>query len=85
MSFQNWILLSAMLLTSAAPRAKCPTNFVEVHGKIECAFKPDVRVLVSLIYGDKQKEGVGEEHALDVLGDSFKCSLLATWTPALFT
>jgi hypothetical protein len=73
MSFKNRILLSAMLLTLTAPlEAKCPTNFVEVHGKIECAFKPDARVLLSLLYADQQKEGVGEENALDVRGDSFK-------------
>jgi hypothetical protein len=73
MSFKNRILLSAMLLTLTAPlEAKCPTNFVEVHGKIECAFKPDARVLLSLLYADQQQEGVGEENALDVRGDSFK-------------
>jgi hypothetical protein len=66
MSFKNRIPLSAMLLTLSAPLgAKCPSNFVEVHGKIECAFKPDARVLVRLIYA-------GEENALDVRGDSFK-------------
>jgi hypothetical protein len=73
MSFKNRILLSALLLTLTAPLgAKCKTSVVEVHGKIECAFTPDARVLLTLIYADKQKEGEGEETALDVRGDSFQ-------------
>jgi hypothetical protein len=62
-----------MLLTFTVPLgAQCQNNFVEVHGKIECALKPDSKVLVSLIYSDKQKEGVGEENALDIRGDAFR-------------
>jgi len=51
------ILLPTMLLALTAPLgAKCPSNLIEVHGKIECAITPDSRVVVTLIYSSKQKE-----------------------------
>ena len=37
-------LLSILLLHLAIPLcAKCPNNFVELHGKVACAFKPDYK------------------------------------------
>ena len=45
---------------------------MEVRGKIECTFKPDYKVLVTLIYTEHQQEASGEETALDILGRSFK-------------
>jgi hypothetical protein len=65
-------LLVALLFTSDPVRAKCPRNFVQVHGKIECTFKPDYKVLVTLIYSEHQPEAFGEETALDLRGSSFK-------------
>jgi len=62
-----------LLLFLANPAlAKCPTYSVEIHGKVECSFKPDYKVLVTLIYSDHQQEASGEETALDVHDGSFK-------------
>jgi hypothetical protein len=66
-------LLSALLLSLANPLlAKCPNNFVEVHGKVQCTFKPDYKVLVTPIYSEHQREASGEETALDIHDGSFK-------------
>src|SRR5260370_28499761 len=65
-------LLSALLLSLTSPLwAKCPNNFVEVHGKVQCTFKPDYKVLVTLIYSDHQREASGEETALDIHDGAF--------------
>jgi len=65
--------VSVVLLSLANPLlAKCPTYSVEIHGKIECSFKPDYKVLVTLIYSDHQREASGEETALDIRDGSFK-------------
>jgi hypothetical protein len=66
------LLLSVFFLSLAIPvRAKCPKNFVEVHGTLQCTFKPDYKVLVTLIYSEHQREASGEETALDILDGSF--------------
>jgi hypothetical protein len=46
--------------------AKCPTYSVEIRGKIECSFKPDDKVVASLIFFDHQPEASGEETAIDI-------------------
>jgi hypothetical protein len=66
------VLLSVFLLSQASPLwAKCADNFVRVRGKVQCTFKPDYKVLVTLIYSDHQKEASGEETALDIHDGSF--------------
>jgi len=66
-------LLSMLLLTLANPLwAKCPNNFVKVHGKVQCTFKLDYKVLVTLIYSKHQREASGEETALDIHDGLFK-------------
>src|SRR6267378_3094725 len=58
-------LLLVLLLCLANPLwAKCPNNFVEVHGNVRCTFKPDYKVLVTLIYSKHQLEASGQETAL---------------------
>jgi hypothetical protein len=52
--------------------AKCPTLTTEVHGQIQCSFKPDYKVLVTLIFRKNQVEGSAGETALDIHGDSFR-------------
>jgi hypothetical protein len=65
-------VLSIFLLFAAAPLwAKCPNSFVLVHGKIQCTFKPDYKVLVTLIYSEHQKEATGQTAALDIRDGSF--------------
>jgi len=65
--------LSVLLLSLANPLwAKCPNNFVEVHGKVQCTFKPDYKILVTLIYSKHQREASGQETALDIHDGSFK-------------
>lgn len=57
----------AILLSLASPLlAKCPTYSVEVRGRIECSFKPDDKVLATLIFLDRQPEASGEETAIDI-------------------
>jgi hypothetical protein len=57
-------------LVSPLP-AKCPTNTVEIRGRIECSFKPDDKVLATLIFFDHQPEATGEETAIDIHGVTF--------------
>jgi hypothetical protein len=66
-------LVSALLLSLAKPLwAKCPKNFVEVRGKLQCNFKPDYKVLITLIYSEHQREASREETALDIHDGSSK-------------
>src|SRR5258705_373718 len=54
--------VSVVLLSLANPLlAKCPTYSVEIRGKIECSFKPDYKVLVTLIYSEHQREASGRD------------------------
>jgi hypothetical protein len=52
--------------------AKCPTLTAEVYGQIQCTFKPDYKVLVTLIFKKNQLEASAEETALDLHDDSFR-------------
>jgi hypothetical protein len=71
--FALGILLSVGLLFLANPLwAKCPKNLIEVHGKLQCTFKADYKVLITLIYSERQREASGEETALDIHDGSFK-------------
>jgi hypothetical protein len=57
----EFAFVSAILLSLASPLlAKCPTYDVEVRGRIECSFKPDDKVLATLIFHDRQAEASGE-------------------------
>jgi hypothetical protein len=51
--------------------AKCPTAYVEIRGKIQCSFKADDKILVTLLFRDRQLEASGEEAAFDIHGDAF--------------
>lgn len=51
--------------------AKCPTYTVEIRGKIVCSFKPDDKVLATLIFVDRQPEASGEETAIDIHDGTF--------------
>jgi hypothetical protein len=44
---------------------------VEIRGRIECSFKPDDKVLVTLIFFDQQPEATREETAIDIHGGKF--------------
>lgn len=64
-------LLSVFLICLANPLwAKCPTDSVQVRGKIECFFEPDERVLATLIFFDQQPETT-RETSIDVQGAMF--------------
>ena len=52
--------------------AKCPTYSVEIRGKAQCSFKPNYKVLVTLLFRKNQPEGFGEENAFDLRDDSFQ-------------
>src|SRR5208282_992295 len=61
-----------VLLSLANPLlAQCPRCSVEVRGKIECSVKPGYKVLVTLIYTERQREASGEETAMDIHDGSF--------------
>jgi hypothetical protein len=64
----------AVLIASLSVNAwaKCPTESVEVRGQLRCSFKPDYKVIVTLIYKKNQLEGSGEETALGIHDDSFE-------------
>jgi len=62
----------AILLFLASPLpAKCPTYTVKIRGRIECSFKPDDKVLATLIFVDHQPEATGEETAIDIHSGTF--------------
>lgn len=44
----------------------------EVHGRVQCSFKPDYKVLVTLIFKKGQIEASAEETALDIHDGSFR-------------
>ena len=69
----QWVVsFSAVFLCLASPLwAKCPTNRVKIRGKIECSFKPDDKVLATLIFSDRQLEASGEEAAIDIHDATF--------------
>jgi len=52
--------------------AKCPTLTAEVHGSVQCSFKSDHKVLLTLIFKKNQLEASAEETALDLQGSSFR-------------
>jgi hypothetical protein len=63
----------AILLFLASPLpAKCPTYTVKIRGRIECSFKPDDKVLATLIFVDRQPEASGEETAIDIHDGTFE-------------
>lgn len=57
-----WVasLFAVSLCLSSPLTAKCPTDSVVIHGKVEC-FKGDAKVLVKLIFFDRQPEASGED------------------------
>jgi hypothetical protein len=64
--------VSVVLLSLANPvLAKCPTYSVEIRGKIECSFKPNDKVLATLIFFEHQPEASGEETAMDIHNGTF--------------
>jgi hypothetical protein len=63
-----------LILSSFSPWgwAKCPTLTAEVHGRVKCSFKPDYKVLLTLLFRKNQVEASAEETALDIHDDSFR-------------
>jgi hypothetical protein len=71
------VLLSVIFLCFVTQLwAKCPVAYVDVRGKIQCSFKPDDKILATLIFHDHQPEASGEEAAFDIQGDSFSGRLV---------
>jgi hypothetical protein len=68
------VLTVCVILLSFSCRGwgKCPTMTAEVHGRVQCSFKPDYKVLVTMIFGKSQIEGSAEETALDIREGSFR-------------
>ena len=44
---------------------------MEIRGKIQCSFKPDDKILATLIFHGHHLEVSGEEAAFDIHGDIF--------------
>jgi hypothetical protein len=59
------------LFLASPLQAKCPTNSVEIQGKIECSLKPDYKVLVTLIFSDNQRIDPGEETPVEIHNATF--------------
>jgi hypothetical protein len=68
-----WAVSLSVILLCFVSRlwAKCPTAYVEISGKVQCSFKPDDKILVTLIFHDHQLEASGEEAAFDIHGNIF--------------
>jgi hypothetical protein len=61
----------SLVLLLAPSWAKCPDDFVKVHGHVRCTVKSGDKVLVSLIFSEHQREGTAPEAALDVQERAF--------------
>jgi hypothetical protein len=70
------MILAAGLCSLANPiQAKCPTYSVQIQGRIECSFKPGVRVVATLLFSGHKSEAPAKETAMH-----FKTRpLVATW------
>jgi hypothetical protein len=70
----GWFRIAILALPTLSLHgwAKCPTLTAEVHGHVQCSFKPDYKVLLTLIFKKNQPEAFAEETALDIQGDSFR-------------
>ena len=71
--FAPWrALLFVLFLCLGCPLvAKCPAYSVKIRGKVECSFKPDDKILASLIFYHDQPEGSGVEAAMDIHNGTF--------------
>jgi hypothetical protein len=68
----GFIFVFAFLIFLATPLpAKCPTNTVEIRGRIECSFTPDDKVLATLIFFDHQPKATGEGTAMEIHRGTF--------------
>ena len=64
--------MTAVLVCLASPLwAKCPVHFVKIKGKIECSFMAEDKVLVTLIFSDRQLAASAEETAIDIHDGTF--------------
>ena len=64
--------LAAGLCSLANPiQAKCPTYSVQIHGKIECSFRADVRVVATLLFSGRKPEAPARETAMDIQDGAF--------------
>lgn len=70
----RWFRIAALVVSlfSLNGWAKCPTLTAEVYGHVQCSFKSDNKVLLTLIFRKNQPEASAEETALDIQGDSFR-------------
>jgi hypothetical protein len=72
---KTWLSIALAVLNTGLALtawAKCPTESVDVRGQLRCSFKPDYKVLVTLMFRKKQLEGSAAETALDIHDDSFQ-------------
>ena len=72
----NWglvlMVLAAGLCFLANPiQAKCPTYSVQIHGRIECSFKPDDRVVMTLLFSGHKSEVPAKETVMDIQDATF--------------
>jgi hypothetical protein len=73
MTLRHKALLTCVILALlfATSWAKCPNNFVKIHGKVRCSIYPKDKILVSLIFAEHQPEGSAPENALDIQERAF--------------
>src|SRR3984957_4210717 len=66
------MVLAASLCFLANPiQAKCPTYSVQIHGRIECSFKPDVRVVAVLLFSGQNSAVPAKETVMDIRDATF--------------
>lgn|ERR1035438_503607 len=64
--------LAAALCSLTNPiQAKCPMYSVRIHGRIECSFRPDVRVVATLLFSGRKSESPAKETAMDIQDSTF--------------
>jgi|HubBroStandDraft_6_1064221.scaffolds.fasta_scaffold162207_1 hypothetical protein len=66
------MILAAGLCSLANPiQAKCPTYSVQIQGRIECSFKPGVRVVATLLFSGHKSEAPAKETAMHIQDATF--------------
>jgi hypothetical protein len=66
------VVVFVVLLSLANPLlAKCPTYSAKINGNVKCSFKPDDKVLATLIFFEHQPEASGAETAMDIRDGTF--------------
>ncbi len=73
--FVLMVLATGLCFLANPIQAKCPAYSAQIHGRIECSFKPDVRVVATLLFSDHKSEVPAKETVMDIQDSTFSGSV----------